>query len=77
IEEVRSPLPRIKKLYDYEVWKQPTECFKFYKSAEVHTMKYQMPALVKKALMILPVVAVLACGAWYAVYRDTMFAKKA
>ncbi|WP_234704898.1 zonular occludens toxin domain-containing protein [Xanthomonas citri] len=77
IEEVRSPLPRIKKLYDYEVWKQPTECFKFYKSAEVHTMKYQMPALVKKALMILPVVALLAGGAWYAVYRDTMFAKKA
>ncbi|MBZ2603500.1 zonular occludens toxin, partial [Xanthomonas perforans] len=44
---------------------------------EVHTMKYQMPALVKKALMILPVVAILAGGAWYAVYRDTMFAKKA
>ncbi|KFA06834.1 zonular occludens toxin [Xanthomonas vasicola pv. musacearum NCPPB 2005] len=77
IEEVRSPLPRIKKLYDYEVWKQPTECFKFYKSAEVHTMKYQMPALVKKALMILPVAALLACGAWYVVYQDTMFAKKA
>ncbi|ATS28049.1 zonular occludens toxin [Xanthomonas phaseoli pv. phaseoli] len=77
IEEVRSPLPRIKKLYDYEVWKQPTECFKFYKSAQVHTMKYQMPALVKKALMILPVAALLAGGAWYVVYQDTMFAKKA
>ncbi|KHS21306.1 zonular occludens toxin [Xanthomonas phaseoli pv. phaseoli] len=77
IEEVRSPLPRIKKLYDYEVWKQPTECFKCYKSAQVHTMKYQMPALVKKALMILPVAALLAGGAWYVVYQDTMFAKKA
>ena len=75
IEEVRSPLPRIKKLYGYEVWKQPVECFKFYKSAQVHTMKYQMPALVKRALMILPVAALMAGGAWYAVYRDTMFAK--
>lgn len=75
IEEVRAALPRIKKLYDYEVWKQPTECFKYYKSAEVHTMKYQMPALVKRALMILPIAVLLGAGAWYTVYRDSHFAK--
>lgn len=77
IEEVRAALPRIKKLYDYEVWKQPTECFKFYKSAELHTMKYQMPALVKRALMILPVAALLGIGAWYTVFRDSSLAQAA
>ncbi len=77
IEEVRAALPRIKKLYDYEVWKQPTDCFKYYKSAEVHTMKYQMPALVKRALMILPVAVLLGVGAWYTVFRDSSLAKAA
>lgn len=77
IEEVRAALPRIKKLYDYEVWKQPTDCFKYYKSAEVHTMKYQMPALVKRALMILPIAVLLGGGAWYAVFRDSSLAKAA
>ncbi|MBN5028338.1 zonular occludens toxin [Stenotrophomonas maltophilia] len=77
IEEVRAALPRIKKLYDYEVWKQPTDCFKYYKSAEVHTMKYQMPALVKRALMILPVAVLLGIGGWYTVFRDSSLAKAA
>lgn len=77
IEEVRAALPRIKALYDYEVWKQPVECFKFYKSAQVHTMKYQMPALVKRALMILPIAAVLGFAGWYTIFRDTSLAKGA
>ncbi|WP_223621038.1 zonular occludens toxin domain-containing protein [Lysobacter sp. ESA13C] len=75
IEEVRAALPRIKKLYDYENWSFPTKYFACYKSAEIHTVKYQMPALVKKALMIIPAVILMSGIAWYTVYRDTSLAK--
>lgn len=38
-------------------------------------IKYQMPALVKRALMILPFAAVLGIGGWYTVFRDSSLAK--
>lgn len=77
MDVVRQKLATIKRNYDYEVYKFKPRYFACYDSAQTHQIKYQMPALVKKALMILPVAALLAGGAWYAVYRDTMFAKKA
>ncbi|MDG2524219.1 zonular occludens toxin domain-containing protein [Stenotrophomonas sp. HITSZ_GD] len=77
MDVVRQKLATIKRNYDYEVYKFKPRYFACYDSAQTHQIKYQMPALVKKALMILPVAALLAGGAWYAVYRDTIFAKAA
>ena len=77
IDEVRAALPRIKALYDYENWKFPKKFFACYNSAQVHTVKYQMPALVKRALWLAPIAATLAIGAWYAVFRDSSLMKRA
>ncbi|KAB7775656.1 zonular occludens toxin domain-containing protein [Xanthomonas sp. LMG 12460] len=74
MEEVRAPIKRIKTLYDYNTWNFPKQYFACYESAEVHTVKYQMPALVKRALMILPIAVILAVGAWYTVFRDSSLA---
>ncbi|OAX60810.1 zonular occludens toxin domain-containing protein [Xanthomonas translucens] len=76
MDVVRQKTATIKRNYDYQVYKFNAKYFKCYDSAQTHTIKYQMPALVKRALMILPVAMLLGAGAWYAVYRDTMFAKK-
>lgn len=46
-------------------------------SAQTHQIKYQIPALVKRALMILPVAALLGIGAWYTVVRDSNLAQAA
>lgn len=75
IEEVRAALPRIKKLYDYENWAFPKKYFAAYRSAQLHTVKYQMPALVKKALMIIPAVVLMSGIAWATVFRDSSLAE--
>ena len=77
MDVVRQKLATIKRNYDYETYKFPVKYFACYESAQTHTVKYRMPALVRRALMILPVAAILAGGAWYTVYQDTSFAKAA
>lgn len=54
MDEVRVGLKRIKTLYDHEKWKLPAKYFQYYKSAEIHTVKYRMPALLKKVLVFGP-----------------------
>ncbi|MGE8398560.1 MAG: zonular occludens toxin domain-containing protein, partial [Burkholderiales bacterium] len=77
MDVVRQKLATIKRNYDYEVYKFKPRYFACYDSAQTHQIKYQMPALVKRALMILPVAALLAVGAWYTVFRDSSLAKAA
>ncbi len=60
MDEVRVGLRRIKTLYDHEKWKLPARYFQYYKSAELHTVKYRMPALLKKVLITGPIAIVLA-----------------
>jgi zona occludens toxin len=77
MDVVRQKLATIKRNYDYEVYKFKPRFFACYDSAQTHQIKYQMPALVKRALMILPVAALLAAGAWYTVFRDSSLAQAA
>ncbi|MFC3329753.1 zonular occludens toxin domain-containing protein [Xanthomonas fragariae] len=59
MDEVRLGLKRIKGLYDYELWKLPEKYFQYYKSAELHTVKYRMPSLMKKILITGPIAIVM------------------
>lgn len=77
MDVVRQKLATIKRNYDYEVYKFKPRYFACYDSAQTHQIKYQMPALVKRALMILPVAVVLGIGGWYTVFRDSSLAKAA
>lgn len=77
MDVVRQKLATIKRNYDYEVYKFKPRYFACYDSAQTHQIKYQMPALVKRALMVLPVAAVLGVGGWYTVFRDSSLAKAA
>lgn len=77
MDVVRQKLATIKRNYDYEMYKFKPRYFACYDSAQTHQIKYQMPALVKRALMILPVAALLAVGAWYTVFRDSSLAQAA
>lgn len=74
MDVVRQKLATIKRNYDYETYKFPVKYFACYDSAQTHTVKYRMPALVKKALIFGPIAALLMGGAWYAVFRDSSFA---
>ncbi|AMJ56653.1 MULTISPECIES: zonular occludens toxin domain-containing protein [Stenotrophomonas] len=62
MDEVRMGLKRIKGLYDHEKWKLPQKYFQYYKSAELHTVKYRMPALLKKVLITGPIAILLAAS---------------
>ena len=62
MDEVRMGLRRIKGLYDHEKWKLPEKYFQFYDSAELHTVKYRMPALLKKVLITGPIAILLAAS---------------
>lgn len=62
MDEVRMGLKRIKGLYDHEKWKLPEKYFQYYKSAELHTVKYRMPALLKKVLITGPIAILLAAS---------------
>lgn len=77
MDVVRQKLATIKRNYDYEMYKFKPRYFACYDSAQTHQIKYQMPALVKRALMILPVAALLGIGAWYTVFRDSSLAQAA
>lgn len=77
MDVVRQKLATIKRNYDYEMYKFKPRYFACYDSAQTHQIRYQMPALVKRALMILPVAALLAIGAWYTVFRDSSLAQAA
>jgi len=77
MDVVRQKLATIKRTYDHEVYKFKAKYFGCYDSAQTHQIKYQMPALLKKALMALPVVVLLMGGAWYTVFQDTSLAKAA
>lgn len=68
MDEVRVGLKRIKTLYDHETWKLPTKYFEYYKSAELHTVKYRMPALMKKVLIMGPIALLLALGTFGALF---------
>jgi len=67
MDVVRQKLATIKRTYDYETYKFPVKYFACYDSAQTHTVKYRMPAIVRRALMVLPVAALLGAGAWYVV----------
>ncbi|UKE52508.1 hypothetical protein KCU57_09795 [Xanthomonas translucens] len=54
MDVVRQKTATIKRNYDYQVYKFNAKYFKCYDSAQTHTIKYQMPALVKRALMMWP-----------------------
>lgn len=77
MDVVRQKLATIKRNYDYEVYKFKPRYFACYDSAQTHQIKYQMPALVKRALMILPFAVLLGVGGWYTVFRDSSLAKAA
>ncbi|WP_294991037.1 zonular occludens toxin domain-containing protein [uncultured Stenotrophomonas sp.] len=77
MDVVRQKLATIKRNYDYEIYKFKPRYFACYDSAQTHQIKYQMPALVKRALMILPIAALLGVGAWYTVFRDSSLAQAA
>ena len=68
MEQVKMPFKRIKSMYDYEKWKLPKECFKYYTSAEIHTVAYRMPAILKRALVLGPLTLLLFAGTLYGVY---------
>ncbi|HEY1138429.1 MAG TPA: zonular occludens toxin domain-containing protein [Xanthomonadaceae bacterium] len=76
MENVRLPFKRIKNTYDHEKWSLPEKYFAYYTSAELHTMKYRMPALLRRVLIILPIAALMFGVSGYLVFQDTMFAKK-
>lgn len=59
MDQVRASLKRIKSLYDHEQWAFPTQLFSYYESAQVHTVKYKMPALMKKVLIAAPLALAL------------------
>lgn len=59
MDQVRVSLKRIKSLYDHEKWTLPVDLFKYYTSAQTHTVKYKMPALMKKVLVAAPLALAL------------------
>jgi hypothetical protein len=62
MDQVSLPIKRIKQMYDHETWTFPAQYFACYESAEVHAIKYRMPALLKKILVVGPLAIVLAGG---------------
>jgi Zonula occludens toxin len=76
MDNVRQKLAVIKRTYDYKIYKFNPKYFGLYDSAQTHTIKYQMPALVKKALIFGPIAVVLMAVAWYSVFRDSSLAKR-
>ena len=68
MDEVRVGLKRIKQLYDHETWNLPKKYFQYYKSAELHTVKYRMPALLKKVLVVGPIAILLGLGTFGALF---------
>ncbi|MFD0727047.1 zonular occludens toxin domain-containing protein [Lysobacter brunescens] len=63
MENVRLPFKRIKSMYDYEKWALPSKYFAFYTSAELHKIRYRMPSILKRALIIGPISLCLFGGA--------------
>lgn len=68
MEQIRLPVKRIKSLYDYQKWALPKEYFSYYKSSELHTVKYRMPSILKKAMFLGPLSLVGLVGAFIGVY---------
>jgi len=62
MDQVRASLKRIKSLYDHEQWNFPVSLFSYYESAQVHTVKYKMPALMKKVLVMGPLALAMFLG---------------
>jgi hypothetical protein len=70
MDNIRKPFKVIKNQYDYETWEFNEALFPYYKSADIHTMKYRMPALLKKALMVAPIAIGLIGFVWFMVFRE-------
>lgn len=70
MEQVRISIKKAKSLYDYEMWAPDKTIFGEYKSAQVHTVQYAMPSLVKKALVLAPIALALFVGTWFFIFRD-------
>lgn len=62
MDVVRQKLATIKKNYDHSTYKFNPKYFACYESAQTHTVKYQMPALLKKVLIIAPIAILLFAG---------------
>jgi zona occludens toxin len=70
MENIRKPFKVIKTQYDHEQWELPASFFQYYESAELHTIKYRMPALMKKALILGPLSVAMVFGVWFFIFRD-------
>lgn len=67
-----------RKGFDKETWSFPADCFQFYKSAEIHTRKYQMPTRMKAIIAIFSVAALAFLGvAGYAISAGMQQQKEA
>lgn len=70
IDNVRITKKKAKELYDYETWVIDPETFTYYTSAQVHTMKYAMPAKLKKAAVLLPLAVAAFALPFVLIFRD-------
>ncbi|ALN85977.1 zonular occludens toxin family protein [Lysobacter capsici] len=69
MEDPRSPRARGKA--DYEVYKHPAEYFSYYTSANSdHTIKYRMPSVLKKAILIGGTGGLVFLGVWFFMFRS-------
>ena len=76
MENVRQKVKVVKRTYDYTTYKFNPKYFEMYESAQIHTMKWQMPQLMKRALIIGPIACLMVIGAWGYVFGDAWAMKK-
>ena len=68
LEDPRSPRARNKS--DFETYNFPTEVYQYFTSSDTgHRIKYRMPAMLKKALLIGGAAVIVIGGAWYMLFR--------
>jgi zona occludens toxin len=69
LEDPRSPRARSKA--DYEIYNFPVRVYGLFTSSDTgHRIKYRMPAMLKKALIIGGLGALVLGGAWFALFRS-------
>lgn len=76
MDNVRQKVKVIKRTYDYTTYKFNPKYFAMYDSAQVHTIKWQMPALMKRALIVGPIALALVVGCWAYVFGDAWAMKQ-
>lgn len=76
MENVRQKVKVIKRTYDYTTYKFDPFYFTLYDSAQTHTIKWVMPQLMKRALVLGPLALLLVGGAWSYVFGDAWSMRK-